>query len=72
MLNLFSRAPPGDGDWFEDAGDPSKLFPITRFVSEGIVATHSGGYGETFSLDGVDTECPDNDNQPPKVLRARQ
>ena len=40
-----------------NAGDPSELFSITRFVSDEVFATRSGGYGATFRLDGVDTEC---------------
>jgi type IV secretion system protein VirB4 len=59
MVNLFSKAPPAAAEWFEDAGDPSKLFPITRFVSDDVFATRSGGYGATFALNGVDTECLD-------------
>jgi type IV secretion system protein VirB4 len=59
-VNLFARSTPAGADWFEDAGDPSKLFPIVRFVSDDVFATRSGGYGATFSLDGVDTECLDD------------
>ena len=59
-MNLFARSTPAGADWFEDAGDPSKLFPIVRFVSDDVFATRSSGYGAMFSLDGVDTECLDD------------
>ncbi len=57
MLKLFSKATAAGDDWFRDAGDPSELFPITRFVSDEVFATRAGGYGASFTLDGVDTEC---------------
>jgi type IV secretion system protein VirB4 len=57
MVNLFQNAKPGGADWFEDAGDPSELFSITRFVSKDVFATRAEGYGAMFKLEGVDTEC---------------
>ena len=59
-MNLLSKSAPAGADWFQDAGDPSKLFPIVRFVSSDVFATRPGGYGAMFSLDGVDTECLDD------------
>jgi type IV secretion system protein VirB4 len=56
-VNPFQRLSPGGDEWFRQAGDPSKLISITRAVSEDVFATRADGYGMTFSLVGVDTEC---------------
>ena len=56
-MNPFQRLSPGGDEWFRQAGDPSKLISITRAVSEEVFATCAGGYGRSFALDGVDTEC---------------
>jgi hypothetical protein len=57
LLKFLSRATTAGDDWFRDAGDRSELFPIRRFVSDEVFATRSGGWGASFALDGVDTEC---------------
>ncbi len=57
-----SSAPAGV-EWFEDAGDPTELFPITRFVHEKLFATRTGGYGASFRLNGVDAECLSDDEE---------
>jgi type IV secretion system protein VirB4 len=53
----FFRSEAGGDEWFRSAGDPSKLVSITRFISEHIFATAAGGYGMSFTVQGIDDEC---------------
>jgi hypothetical protein len=56
-MSFFSKSQPGGDRWYRNAGDPSELVSITRAVSEELFATRAGGYGVTFAVEGVDTEC---------------
>jgi hypothetical protein len=56
-MNVFRKTRPGGDDWYRDAGDPSELISITRPVSQDLFGTRAGGFGLSFSVGGVDTEC---------------
>ena len=60
-MNAFHKTQPGSAEWFEDAGDPSELISITRPIGEDVFGSREGGYGLSFSLAGVDTECLSDD-----------
>jgi type IV secretion system protein VirB4 len=56
-MSPFAKALPGGDEWFQSAGNPAELMSITRFVSDQVFATRSGGYGCSFYLAGIDAEC---------------